>query len=162
VLRSLRDQNRFALYCLLAGAAAFLAAASSSGLALLSLHWIAEQPDAIPRRDLPVTQPFFWLLAGLVAPLLETLIYRWLLTLLTRHLRLPLALGLASLLAGAAHGPYPVAFFATSASFFVYALAWHHWRHVSSRKSYWAPATAHAISNSLIVASAFLISMIYV
>jgi hypothetical protein len=158
VLRDLRDQNRFGLYCALAGATAFGAAAGVGSIASISLDWIAAQPEAIPRRNLPVSEPSFWVMAILIAPPIETMVFRWLLAILTSYLRLPLALGFASLLAGAAHGPYPIAFLATSSSFFVYAVAWHHWKNVSTRKSYWAPATAHIISNSLVALSALFTS----
>ncbi len=150
-LASLRDQGRFGAYCLLAGTLAFGISVTLGALTEIFIYAFALQPEAVPRRNLDPNEK--WLVFGVVvfAPLLETVLYRWVLSILARWMSLPLALSSASVLAGSAHGPYPSTFVAVSGAFGLYALAWHHWRQVSPRKSYWAPAIAHAISNGILV-----------
>jgi membrane protease YdiL (CAAX protease family) len=154
-LISLRNKGHFLSYCLLTGAVAFCASLTMGTVSSLSLSALASHPEAIPRRVRELDQPGLLINVIVFAPLVETLLYQWLLILLTRYSRLPIAMACASVLAGAAHGPYPNTFAATSAAFLLYAVAWHHWRSVSYQRSYWAPAIAHAISNALIMVVAF-------
>lgn len=152
MLAKLRDERRFGLYCVLVGIAAGVVSLSTGHVVWFMIEEFADQPELVPYRTFEAQGLVLYLYALVLAPLIETVIYRWILALLTRYARLWLALIGASVLAGGAHGPYIETFVAVTPAFLLYAIAWHHWREVSSRQSYWAPAIAHAIANALILA----------
>lgn len=155
MLFALRKANKFALYCTVAGCMAFVVSVALGGLVDLTVYAFAAHPDLVPQRNLDPTDPGLIVSAVVLAPLIETVVYRWLLQFLTKFARLKLALFLACLLAGIAHGPYLSTFAATSGAFFVYALAWHQWRSGGAERSYWAPALAHSVANSLLLGVGF-------
>jgi hypothetical protein len=90
--------------------------------------------------------------AILVAPLIETLLLIGTLKLLSfASKRRTFVLSAAAVLSGAAHGPYPLTFVATSISFFVFGSCYIAWRRTSFWRGFLAAALPHALTNAAYV-----------
>jgi hypothetical protein len=151
-LRRLADEQKFVRYCALHFASTLGLTLLVGGVGELVAGVFASSPESVPRRNVSTTEPLFLFSIVIFAPLVETVVYRWLLIFLVARARPQVALPTAAIVAGALHGPYPITFIAVTGSFLMYALAWHHWREVSSRKSFWAPAISHSSVNGALYA----------
>jgi len=151
-LRRLAAEQKFVRYCALHFASTLGITLLLAGVGELVAEVFAPNPESVPRRNLSTTEPLFLFSIVIFAPLIETVLYRWLLTFLVARARLQVALPTAAVVAGALHGPYPITFIAVTGSFLMYALAWNHWREVSSRRSFWAPAISHSLVNGSLYA----------
>lgn len=147
-LQRMAERDQFVSYVAAACALAFLTTMAVSIAWGLVVSGLVSTPEAIPRRSLDPNEPLLLFSIVVFAPLVETLIYRWLLMLLTAHARPVIAVVAAAVVAGALHGAYPLTFIPVTASFMLYGLYWYHWQSRSKAKAYWAPALAHSFANA--------------
>jgi hypothetical protein len=139
----------FTHYCLLAW---HLALIPSIALVLVA-HWVVTAAGAdvaaIQRPAVDPERRNLWI-ALTLAPLIETAVLGLLLHLLGFVTRRPNMLAaLSALCWGAAHAAlYPMWFFGTVWSFFVFSRGWLAWRPVSYKHAFGAAAVPHALVNA--------------
>jgi len=97
--------------------------------------------------------------AVLIAPVAETLILAWMLTVFSSTKMRP---GTIAMLCGLAWGIFhglfgPLWFFGPAWAFFVMSCAYLHWRQTSFKHAFWAVAIPHAVNNSVALSTVFLL-----
>jgi hypothetical protein len=95
--------------------------------------------------------------AVLIAPIAETLILAWMLTVLSStNMRTGTIALICGLAWGLFHGMFgPLWFFGPAWAFFVMSCAYLHWRKISFKHAFWATAIPHAVNNSVALLAIF-------
>ena len=134
-----------------AGLFAFLGAAGTAGVLAISLIAFGADLSKIAIREV-ADETSFKFAALTLAPCIETFLLSGIIYIVGKVVTQRFAQTLiVAILCGAAHGPYPFTFVATSLAFFVYANAYISWRPQTYLKAYIAAGSAHLVYNALVV-----------
>ncbi|HTU64547.1 MAG TPA: hypothetical protein VMF52_01245 [Steroidobacteraceae bacterium] len=143
------ERGSFVDYCLIAWPLALIPSILLAALAYAAFAGAGADVEAIrkPMRD--VAQRQLWI-ALLAAPIIETLVLALVIQLIGRLTKHREAIAIASaLLWGALHASfYPLWFFGTVWSFYVFSRGYLAWRPVSVKHALGAAAVPHALVNS--------------
>lgn len=144
------------LYCLRATLLAVMPALVVSALLYLAMYAFNVDPSSQGPKDLQATAIDVF---GTVifAPVVETLVLAWTVTLARRANISMTRISIASAIAwGLLHGLQSwVKFFPTAWGFFVFTTAYQVWREVSFKRAFFAALLPHALANSFVMAAVF-------